>query len=84
MRMRRIVENGNYINIVPKGLYGDLSGESHMRETTKYDNMTVFVYEILRGFKKCAIELGLTKTDIEDVFYNNSSKLYNVNLKQKH
>jgi uncharacterized protein len=32
MRTRRICENGNYVNLVPKGLYGDVSGDRHMRE----------------------------------------------------
>ena len=32
MRARRICENGIYVNLVPKGLYGDVSGDIHMRE----------------------------------------------------
>ena len=37
MRMRRITENGVYYNIVPKGLYGDVSGDPHMRESENED-----------------------------------------------
>jgi hypothetical protein len=31
MRMRRICEDGGYINLVPPGLYGDVSDDPHMR-----------------------------------------------------
>ena len=77
MRMRRITENGNYINIVPKGLYGDVSGDVHMRET-EGEELTCFLYEELRAFKKAAQNLGLSKEDINDVFYTNASKLYGI------
>ena len=77
MRMRRITENGNYINIVPKGLYGDVSGDVHMRETEN-EELTCFLYEELRAFKRAAQNLKLTKEDINDVFYTNASKLYGI------
>jgi predicted TIM-barrel fold metal-dependent hydrolase len=32
MRMRRICEGGNYLNLIPRGLYGDVAGETHLRE----------------------------------------------------
>ena len=77
MRMRRISENGTYINIVPKGLYGDVSGDVHMRET-EGEELTCFLYEELRVFKRAAQNLKLTKEDINDVFYTNASKLYGI------
>lgn len=77
MRMRRICENGKYINLVPRGLYGDVSIDSHMREvdSPEADTLTFFMYEELRAFKKAATAVGLTKADIEDVFYNNAKKM---------
>ena len=30
MRMRRICEQGFYVNLVPRGLYGDVSDDPHM------------------------------------------------------
>ena len=78
MRMSRVVENGYYINIVPKGLYGDLTGAAHMREVEDSSNITNFTYEIIRGFKKTAEKLSLSKKDIENIFFNNAAKLYNV------
>ena len=77
MRMYRIVENGVYINVVPKGLYGDLAGVPNMRESTE-ENISNFTYEILRGFKKAALDLSLTKGDVADVMCNNAKDLYNI------
>ncbi|MBQ7236711.1 MAG: amidohydrolase family protein [Clostridia bacterium] len=77
MRMYRIVENGYYINVVPRGLYGDLTNAEHMRETDE-KNVTNFMYEIIRGFKKTVNKLELTKADVEDIMCNNAAKLFNV------
>lgn len=77
MRMYRVTEDGYYINVVPRGLYGDLTGAAHMRETDE-KNVTNFTYEIIRGFKKCAENLTLSKQDVEDIMCNNASKLYNI------
>ncbi|MCK4416841.1 MAG: amidohydrolase family protein [Candidatus Latescibacteria bacterium] len=74
MRMRRICENGNYVNIVPKGLYGDISGDKHMRETEgeEADRLTFFMYEEIDAFRCASEAAGLTRSDIEDIFYNNA------------
>ncbi len=77
MRMKRIVENGYYINVVPRGAYGDLSNTEHMRETDD-TNLTNFTYEIIRGFKDCAKALTLSKQDVEDIMCNNAVKLFNI------
>lgn len=77
MRMYRINENGDYINVVPRGLYGDLTGAAHMRETDEL-NVTNFTYEIIRGFKKCAENLSLSKKDVEDIMCNNAANLYGI------
>lgn len=77
MRMYRISEDGYYINVVPRGLYGDLTGAAHMRETDETD-VTNFTYEIIRGFIDCSKALALTKSEIEDVMCNNAANLYGV------
>ena len=79
MRMYRIVENGKYINVVPRGAYGDVSDDPHMRETDEKD-ITTFMYEELRSFKKCVAELSLTKDDVEKVMYLNASRLFDYKL----
>lgn len=76
MRMKRVTKNGFYYNIVPKGLYGDVSSDPHMIESDDMD-MTNFVYEEIKAFKRAAEKFGLTKADIEDVFYNNAARILN-------
>lgn len=77
MRMRRIYEQGKYINLVPKGLYGDVSGDKNMREVegAEADALSFFLYEQLEAFRVAAEAEGLTKQDIEDVFYNNAAAM---------
>lgn len=77
MKMYRIDDNGYYVNVVPRGSLGDLTNAAHMRETDEKE-VTSFTYEIIRGFRKTAKDLTLSKEDIEDVMCNNASKLYNI------
>ncbi len=77
MRMRRICEDGHYVNLVPPGLYGDVSGDKNMREVSPDEGsrLTFFMYEQLLAFKQAAVRAGLSKADIEDVFYHNADRL---------
>ena len=77
MKMYRVCENGYYINIVPRGLYGDVSGAAHMRETDEKD-ITNFTYEIIRGFKKTAEKLSLSKSEVADIMCGNAARLYGI------
>lgn len=79
MRMYRITENGIYYNVVPRGLYGDVSDDYHMRETDEKD-ITTFIYEELLAFKRCAETLNLSAMDIEDIMCNNAAKLFNIDF----
>jgi uncharacterized protein len=77
MRMRRICENGRYVNIVPRGLYGDVSDDPHMREADGAEaaRLTFFLYEEIDAFRRAAEACGLTRPDIEDVFCRNARRL---------
>lgn len=77
MRTRRICENGNYVNLVAKGMYGDVSGDSHMREVEgdEADSLTFFMYEEIEAFRAAASVEGLSKSDIENIFYGNSRSI---------
>ena len=77
MRMYRIFENGTYINVVPRGMYGDVSSDPHMRETDE-PCITNFLYEEIMAFRKAAEETGLSKEDVKDVFFNNAAKIYGI------
>lgn len=74
MRMYRVTEGGVYYNVVPRGLYGDVSREAHMRESDE-TAITLMIYQQIRVFRQCAAELRLRDSDIEDVFYNNAQRL---------
>ena len=78
MRMKRIVENGVYINVIPKGIYGDVSNDIHMREVDDDSEISNFTYEIVRGFKKASKDLSLSRNDVEDIMCNNACKLYGI------
>jgi predicted TIM-barrel fold metal-dependent hydrolase len=76
MRARRICENGVYVNLVPRGLYGELSGDKNMREIEgpEAERLTFFMYEELLAFRRAAERCGLGRADLEDVFYNNAAR----------
>ena len=74
MRMYRIVENGEYFNVVPRGLYGNVSKEPHMRETDEKD-VTLMIYEQIRALKRVAKDMKLTDSQVEDIMFLNAKKL---------
>ncbi|MEJ5200381.1 MAG: amidohydrolase family protein, partial [Anaerolineae bacterium] len=77
MRMRRICENGFYVNLVPPGLYGDVSDDPHMREVGPDEaaQLSFFLYEELAAFRQAAEAVGLGPAEIADVFYGNAARL---------
>jgi predicted TIM-barrel fold metal-dependent hydrolase len=77
MRMRRICESGFYVNLVPPGLYGDISDDPHMREVDEAEGsrLSFFMYEELLAFRQAAEAVGLRAEDIADVMYNNAARL---------
>lgn len=74
MRMYRITEDGVYYNVVPRGLYGNVSKEAHMRETDETD-VTLMIYEQILALKRVAKELHLTADDVNDIMYANAKRL---------
>ena len=77
MRMRRICENGMYVNLVPPGLYGDVGGDAHMREVSPEQaaSLSFFMYEELLAFRCAAEATGLTQTDLDGVFFGNAATI---------
>ena len=77
MRMRRICENGVYVNLVPRGLYGEVSGDRNMREVEEPEagRLTFFMYEELLAFRRAAERVGLSAADLQDVFYDNAARI---------
>jgi hypothetical protein len=75
--MRRICESGFYVNLMPPGLYGDISDDPHMREVDEAEGsrLSFFMYEELLAFRQAAEAVGLRAEDIADVMYNNAARL---------
>ena len=75
MRMYRVTdEKGWYTNVIPRGIYGNISDDPHMRESDE-ENITLMIYEQLRAFKRVATKLHLTDTQIENIMYTNAKNL---------
>lgn len=77
MRMRRICENGSYINLVPPGVYEGIDNDTHMREvsSSESERLTFFLYEQLLSIRRAAQWLRLTKVDVENILYKNAQGL---------
>lgn len=77
MRMRRIVCDGRYVNVVPRGLYGDVSDDRNMMEVegAEAEKLSFFLYEELDAFRRAAERAGLSRPDIENVMCNNARRL---------
>lgn len=77
MRMCRVTRDGHYVNRVPRGLYGDVSGDKNMEEVSGLDaeNLTFFMYEEIDAFRRAAERLKLTRRDIADVFAGNAARM---------
>jgi predicted TIM-barrel fold metal-dependent hydrolase len=77
MRMRRIQRDGRYVNLVPPGLYGDVSGDPNMGEVTPEEGrrLTFFLYEELLAFKQAATAAGLSRQEVAAVFHDNAAAL---------
>jgi predicted TIM-barrel fold metal-dependent hydrolase len=80
MRMRRVCEGGHYINIVPRGLYGDVSADRNMREVDapEADQLTFFMYEEIKAIKRAVERVGLGRSDVEAVFYRNARRFLGI------
>jgi len=80
MRMHRICESGRYINVVPRGLYGDVSGDKNMREVDgpEADLLTFFMYEEVLAIKRAVERIGLGRADVESIFYSNAKRFLRI------
>jgi hypothetical protein len=77
MRMRRIERDGRYVNLVPRGLYGDVSEDPNMDELdgAEGDRLTLFLYEEIAAFRRAGERAGLSPADVRDVFHDNARRL---------
>jgi len=80
MRMRRTCEDGRYVNNVPRGLYGDVSGDKNMRELDQpeADRLTFFMYEEIMAIRRAVERCGLGRADVEAIFHGNARRVLEV------
>lgn len=82
MKARRTVENGVYINEVPQGEfpYEAIANDPHMREIPfpEAEKISFFIYDEINACRKACERLGLTKEDVEKIFYKNSSRIFGI------
>lgn len=78
IRAKRICENGNYVNIVRRGAYGNVAGDGHMREAAGREAKTItfLLYEQIDAFRKSCVNAGISARDVQDIFYGNARTLF--------
>ena len=72
MRLRRVCEGDNYVNIVRKTRYADAHTR---RDQQNEDTFTFLVYESIAAFLRAAQSRGLSRADLGDVFFANAQRL---------
>lgn len=80
MKARRTVEDGFYINEIPKGSLGDVSSDRHMREIDypEAEKITFFIYEEIDSCRRACESLGLGKEDVRKIFYTTSARVFGI------
>jgi predicted TIM-barrel fold metal-dependent hydrolase len=83
MRMKRIERDGIYVNLVPRGLYGDVSDDPNMDELDppESDQLTFFLYEEIEAMRQAALNTGLGREDIERIFWSNAANIFGMDKK---
>ncbi len=72
LRLRRICEGDQYVNLVRKSRFVDAQTR---RDPAHENSFTFLLYESLAAFLRASRAHGLGKSDIEDVFHNNALRL---------
>jgi hypothetical protein len=80
MRMRRECSGGVYVNVVPRGLYGDVSGDKNMREVDppEADSLTFFLYEEILSIRAACEKVGVSRAGVEGIFHANARRVLGI------
>jgi len=71
-RAKQICEGDEYVNYI---CHADWADNRTRRNIQVEESYTFFVYEEILAFKKAAVACDLTRSDIEDIFFNNAYRL---------
>jgi len=77
MRMKRICLQGRYVNLVPRGLYGDVAADPNMAELDPplSDGLSFFLYEEIQAIKVACMKTGIDRAGVEAIFNGNGRRL---------
>lgn len=80
MRMRRVCEAGTYVNLVPRGLYGDVRGDRNMREVDppESDRLSFFLYEEALAIRRACRRVGVDRRGVEAIFDANARRVLGI------
>jgi predicted TIM-barrel fold metal-dependent hydrolase len=80
MRMRRACEGGTYVNVVPRGLYGELSGDKNMREVDppEAERLTTFMYEEILAIRQACERAGIDRKGVEAIFLGTAKRVLDL------
>ena len=77
IHLKRIYENGHYINLINAKERPQINNASYMRTMPEADGYAFFLYEVLGAFRKASDQLGLNRTEINNVLCGNAKRLLN-------
>jgi predicted TIM-barrel fold metal-dependent hydrolase len=78
MRAHRKNVGGSYVNVVPSGLYGDVTHDSTMEDGGDFDTTTFLLYEEIAAAKRATTALSFSASEVADLFYTTASRLFGV------
>jgi len=68
-------EKGHYINLINGSERPQINNASYMQVMPDADTYTYFLYESINAMRQAADDLGLSRKQIENIFYNNAQRL---------
>ena len=75
IHLKRIYENGHYVNLIRPQERPQINEAPYMRPMPDADRYTFFLYETVLAFRQAAMELGLTTQEIQNVMFGNARRL---------
>jgi len=75
IHMKRIYENGHYVNLIRPNERPQINDAPYMRPMQDADQYTFYQYETALAFREAALALGLSRHEIENVMFGNARRL---------
>lgn len=75
IHLKRIYENGHYVNLINGEERPQINAASYMRPMPDADQYTFYLYESIDAFRRAAAELDLTKDQVKAIMYGNAKRL---------